>query len=129
MSVFWSASGLHIITAAVCVCVCVCVLACVWICLRACDCGPVPLPATVPQLILHRSSAGCLGSALHVGNAYTPPAFWARRRQSGEFSPENPIRHLQYYKSYVCTKRVNRFRHKALKSVIVTAIECLTFSW
>lgn len=44
----------------------VCVQACVWNCLRACDYGPVPLPATVPQLILHRSWARCLACAFHM---------------------------------------------------------------
>lgn len=53
---------MHIITAApcdVCVGVCVrgCVQACAGSCLEACDCCTVPLPATVPQLILSRPAA------------------------------------------------------------------------
>lgn len=62
MSACWSTSALHIITAAprdVCVGVCVrmCVQACAGSCLEACDCSTVPLPATVPQLILGRPAA------------------------------------------------------------------------
>jgi len=56
---FWLLSNLKRVN--VCVSVCVCLFTCkpcVWICMGACDCSHAPLPATVPQLILRRRSAG-----------------------------------------------------------------------
>lgn len=111
-----------------------CVQACVWICLGACDCGPVPLSATVPQLILHRSSAGCYTwptntQHLCLGLGKTKCSLWPF---STIFRLEIQlvIGEMLYLKPYFCNNKANRFCLKAQKCVlaIVTAVECLTFS-